>query len=50
MIQISYINGQLQADFLSNVLYNIINLHAPVRVTRIKNNDKPWITTQFKAL
>jgi hypothetical protein len=41
---------QLQADFSFNVLYNVINLHAPVRVTRIKNNDKPWITAQFKAL
>jgi hypothetical protein len=41
---------QLQADFFFGVLYDVINLHAPVRVTRIKNNDKPWITAQFKAL
>ena len=41
---------QLQADFFFGVLYDVINLHAPVRVTRVKNNDKPWITAQFKAL
>jgi hypothetical protein len=36
--------------FSFNVLYNVINLHTPVHATRIKNNDKPWITAQFKAL
>ena len=42
---------QLQADFFFGVLYDVINLHAPVRVTRVKkSNDKPWITAQFKAL
>jgi hypothetical protein len=41
---------KVQADFFFGVLYDVINLHAPVRVTRIKNNDKPWITAKFKAL
>ena len=41
---------QMQADFFFDVLYNIVNLHAPIRFRRFKNNDKPWITVQFKAL
>jgi hypothetical protein len=43
-------NPQLQTDLFYSVVSSIVNLHAPVLITRIKNNDKPWITNYFRHL
>ena len=29
---------------------DVIDRHAPLRLVKIKNNDKPWITEYFRQL
>lgn len=41
---------QMQADLFYTVLFDIVNRHAPLRIFKLKNNDKPWITQYFKQL
>ena len=39
-----------QADLFYEVVTDVIDRHAPLRLVKIKNNDKPWITEYFKNL
>ena len=41
---------QQQTDTFYAILNEVIDNHAPVRTYKIKNNDRPWITTYFKEL
>ena len=41
---------QKQADLFYELMTDVIDRHAPLRLVKIKNNDKPWITEYFKQL
>ena len=41
---------QSQSDFFYTKVNEVLSIHAPTIVTRVKNNDKPWITASFKQL
>mgnify|MGYP003497866056 FL=1 len=41
---------QKQADIFYSVVTEAVERHAPVKQLKFKNNDKPWVTFQFKDL
>jgi len=41
---------QCQADIFYDLIFEIVDRHAPMILSRVKNNDRPWVTSYFKDI